>query len=164
MTLLRSAFGGSKKPLKQDEDEGEGEGEFLDDTYFADGSSHPIVSFKGGSAWKNIDKECEELEMDLFWPIKRGLSYESLVGRDILQLDELRPLALFRNLRVLKLTGMLQSYQKHIWLAVWNNPQLEELDLDMAVEPCLRRPLDTQWPLIMGDWIPRTAEQAHGSY
>lgn len=46
--------------------------------------------------------------------------------------QDLSPLCLYRDLRILKITGMMQSYQWYIWLVVWLNPQLTDLVLEMA--------------------------------
>ena len=48
--------------------------------------------------------------------------------------QDLSPLCLYRKLRTLKITGMMQSYQWYIWLVVWLNPQLTDLTLEMAGE------------------------------
>ncbi|KKZ63044.1 hypothetical protein EMCG_02614 [[Emmonsia] crescens] len=74
---------------------------------------------------------------------------------DILPLETMAPLCNFRNLRFLRLTGMSQSYQMYIWQAVWLNPGLEELELEMALEPCIRRAF-SGWPYIKGGWIQRS--------
>ncbi|OAX77859.1 hypothetical protein ACJ72_07836 [Emergomyces africanus] len=73
---------------------------------------------------------------------------------DILALEAMAPLCNFRNLRLLRLTGMSQSYQKYIWQTVWLNPGLEELELEMTLEPCIRRAF-SGWPYIKGGWIQR---------
>lgn len=50
-------------------------------------------------------------------------------------------LAPMRALRSLKITGMTRSYQRQIWRAVWLNPELEYLELEMAESPvCRTRP------------------------
>lgn len=61
----------------------------------------------------------------------------------------------FRNLRVLRITGMMQSFQKYIWRAAWLNLNLEELELGMALAPRIRASVAenrTDWPLIRGGW------------
>ncbi|KAL9107914.1 MAG: hypothetical protein Q9227_007236 [Pyrenula ochraceoflavens] len=60
------------------------------------------------------------------------------VEDDIFPLEDLKPLCQFRSLRYLQLNGMLQSYQKYIWLTTWLNPNLEELVLEMALKPSIR--------------------------
>lgn len=72
---------------------------------------------------------------------------------DCLSLSELEPLCQFRNLRSLKLVGMMQSYQPYIWQAVWLNVNLIELELGMALEPeILSRTRYAQWNLIQEGW------------
>lgn len=134
---------------------------FRDDACYADGSSKPIMSFRGGVSWRNLDKEREELSLDLFWSDTRR---ENPFRPDIMPIEDLRPLSNFRNLRFLKLTGMLQSYQPFIWQAVWLNPALEDLHLEMALEPCIRQAFAASWPKIRGSWFPRTAPTARGLY
>ncbi|KAL4792258.1 hypothetical protein BDV19DRAFT_392259 [Aspergillus venezuelensis] len=65
-------------------------------------------------------------------------------------LSDMTPLCTFRNLRSLKITGMMQSYQSYIFQAAWLNPNLEELELGMALPPRLRRAY--KWPYIKGGW------------
>ncbi|KAJ6098538.1 hypothetical protein N7467_000073 [Penicillium canescens] len=62
------------------------------------------------------------------------------------------PLCEFRNLRSLKLTGMLRSYQVYIWQAVWLNPNLEALHLAMALEPGILSIQSTEWKQIKTGW------------
>ncbi|KAF3480603.1 uncharacterized protein GIQ15_05950 [Arthroderma uncinatum] len=136
----------------------------FDDDDSADGFDKPIISFRGGSAWQSLNLNCEVLALDLFWPTKRQNPFENPFRPDIMPLEELSSLCNFRNLRRLKLTGMSQSYQKYIWQTVWLNPGLEELDLEMALEPCIRRTFNADWPSIKGDWSYRTVDEAPGSY
>ena len=126
----------------------------------ADGFGKPILSFKGGSAWKHLDLGRISLHLDVFWPCKREIPFI----QDTFPLEEMSPLCNFRQLKFLKVTGMMQSYQKYIWQAVWLNPGLEELALEMALEPCIRRTFDVAWQSIKGDWVARTAAEAHPSY
>lgn len=114
-------------------------------------SSKPLQFFRGGVAWGYIERDTDELNFDLFWPIKKG----SFSGTDMLDVEELAPLCSFRGLRSLKVTGMMQSYQRYIWQAAWVNLGLEELELEMALEPCIRRGFGGDWPFIKGDWMPR---------
>jgi hypothetical protein len=88
--------------------------------------------------------------LDIFWPTKYTDD-----ENDMLSINELYPLCAFRGLRILKVTGMMQSYQKPIWQAAWLNLNLEELELGMALEPCIRRNFNGNWPLIKGGWAPR---------
>ncbi|KAI1975438.1 hypothetical protein LOZ12_000917 [Ophidiomyces ophidiicola] len=104
---------------------------FRDDTYYTDGSAKPIMSFRGGSSWRHLDAERDNVYLDLFWSSHK----ENPFRPEIMPIVELAPLSNFRHLRILKLTGMLQSYQPYIWQAVWLNQNLEELHLEMALEP-----------------------------
>ena len=76
---------------------------------------------------------------------------ELRMSNDIFPLKELKPLCQFRHLRYLRLGGMLQSYQLYIWQACWLNPNLEELVLEMALEPSMDdsyghwSPIDRAW-------------------
>lgn len=72
-----------------------------------------------------MDHNKHYLEIDLLRP-------ES--GVDVFPPQDLSPLCLYRELRSLKITGMMQSYQSYIWLVVWLNPQLIDLTLEMAGE------------------------------
>ncbi|OQE35116.1 hypothetical protein PENCOP_c014G04895 [Penicillium coprophilum] len=72
----------------------------------------------------------------------------------ILSLEQVRPLGEFRNLRVLKLTGMMKSYQPIIWQTVWVNPQLTTLELEMAVGLEINKPLGpSEWETIEKGWV-----------
>ncbi|OXV07556.1 hypothetical protein Egran_04678 [Elaphomyces granulatus] len=127
-------------------------------------SSKPLQFFRGGVAWEYIGRDKDELNFDLFWPIKKG----AFSGTDMLDVEELAPLCSFRGLRSLKITGMMQSYQRYIWQAAWLNLGLEELELEMALEPCIRRGFCGDWPFIKGDWMPRAKAGGppiyHGQY
>lgn len=70
-----------------------------------------------------MDHNKHHLEIDLFRP-----ELESSVFPP----HDLSPLCLYRDLRTLKITGMMRSYQPYIWLVVWLNPQLTDLTLAMA--------------------------------
>ncbi|PLN85602.1 hypothetical protein BDW42DRAFT_202038 [Aspergillus taichungensis] len=122
---------------------------------------NPILSFRGGDQWDTIPKDRRVLGLDIFWPI--DLSQESDDEADDddnskhkaptkLPVEELAPPCLFRNLRVLKLTGMMHSYQKYIWQAAWLNTNLEELELDMALPPRYSRTAVYKWPYMKGGW------------
>ncbi|QVM09732.1 hypothetical protein D8B26_004390 [Coccidioides posadasii str. Silveira] len=133
---------------------------FRDDACYADGSAKPIMSFRGGTTWRHLDTEREQLSLDLFWSTRK----ENPFRPDIMPVEELAPLSNFRSLRSLKLTGMLRSYQRHIWQTVWLNPGLEDLYLEMALEPCIRHTFCGSWPKIRGKWFPRTAVTVRGLY
>ena len=72
-----------------------------------------------------LDHNINHLEIDLFRPASEA---------GVFPLQDLSPLCLYRALRTLKVTGMMQSYQPYIWLVVWLNPQLTDLTLEMAGE------------------------------
>ncbi|CAG8894138.1 unnamed protein product [Penicillium egyptiacum] len=72
----------------------------------------------------------------------------------ILTLEQMWPLTEFRNLRVLKLVGMMKSYQPVIWQAVWLNPQLVTLELEMAVGLDIENPVGPSgWKPIKKGWV-----------
>lgn len=121
----------------------------------------PFMHFRGGASWKCLETDAERLGLDLFWPVNTShdIDYdEEDCANDMLDVEELMPLCAFRNLRVLKITGMTQSYQKYIWQAVWLNVNLEELELGMVLEPCVRRGFSGDWPFIKGGWRMRDAK------
>ena len=128
----------------------------------------PIVHFRR-QLWKHLDRRRENLNLDLFWPMETGKSThreaeKEAEGLDIFPVEDLAPLCNFRNLRSLKLGGMLQSYQKHIWRCCWLNPELWELGLEMALEPKTRNPYSDQWPVIQGDWKCRSESEGSAVY
>ena len=86
--------------------------------------SFPRVTFSKGLLIR-MDHNKYHLEIDLFRPSSEP---------NVFSLQDLSPLCLYRELRTLKITGMMQSYQSYIWLAVWLNPQLTDLALEMAGE------------------------------
>lgn len=110
----------------------------------------PLLEFRGGAAWDSIPRNRATLGLDLFWPCMDDNDDDDM---DCLSLSELEPLCQFRNLRSLKLVGMMQSYQPYIWQAVWLNVNLIELELGMALEPeILSRTRYAQWNLIQEGW------------
>ena len=139
-------------------------------------SSAPLLHFRGGLSWKYLNTDTGNLGLDLFWPCKvddlfppdnygeikgnenEGSGEGGTVNEDgVLDINELRPLCTFRNLRVLKITGMMRSYQKYIWQTAWLNLHLEELELEMILEPCIRKKNTVgNWPFIRGGWQPST--------
>ena len=85
-------------------------------------SSLPRVLFSKGLLIR-MEHNKQHLEIDLFRPeLEEG----------VFPLHDLSPLCLYRDLRTLKIIGMMQSYQSYIWLVVWLNPQLTDLTLEMA--------------------------------
>ena len=65
------------------------------------------------------------LEIDLFRPASEPT---------VFPLQDLSPLCLYRELRTLKITGMMQNYQSMLWPVVWLNPQLTDLSLETVGE------------------------------
>ncbi|PKX90386.1 uncharacterized protein P174DRAFT_515497 [Aspergillus novofumigatus IBT 16806] len=118
--------------------------------------ARPLIYFRGGATWNHLPKDLTALGIDVFWPVKEGQDVEE----NMLNIEEMAPLCQFRNLRVLKITGMIQSYQKYIWQAAWLNTDLEELELGMALEPRIRRRASKRWPYIKGGWM---LDQSHHS-
>lgn len=83
----------------------------------------------------------------------------------ILSLEQMRALTEFRNLRVLKLTGMMKSYQRIIWHAVWLNPQLTTLELEMAVGLDIEHPIGPSgWKPITKGWVMNVKSSASPVY
>ncbi|EYE94994.1 uncharacterized protein EURHEDRAFT_538313 [Aspergillus ruber CBS 135680] len=108
----------------------------------------PLMFFRGGASWNVLTRDMQAIGIDLFWPVKQDQEGD----REVLHIEEMAPLCQFRGLRVLKITGMLQSYQKYIWQAAWLNTELEELELGMAIGPRIRRNFPGDWPFIKGGW------------
>lgn len=108
----------------------------------------PLMFFRGGASWNVLTRDMQAIGIDLFWPVKQDQEGD----REVLHIEEMAPLCQFRGLRVLKITGMLQSYQKYIWQAAWLNTELEELELGMAIGPRIRRNFPGNWPFIKGGW------------
>lgn len=133
-------------------------------------SDNPIVHFRP-HLWRYLEPTRDTLNLDLFWPQKLDdlneqeedetdrIQYEG----NIFPMDGLLPLCGFRNLRSLRLSGMLQSYQIHIWRTCWLNPGLEELVLEMALEPTINE-LNRPWMFIRGSWRTRTISEACTDY
>ncbi|KAJ6015911.1 hypothetical protein N7540_010502 [Penicillium herquei] len=112
----------------------------------------PLHLFRGGDAWSNLPRSQTTLGLDIFWPDCLDEGVEE-VEEPCLELSKLKPLCEFRNLRSLKIVGMMQSYQTFIWQAAWLNPDLEELELGMAVEPEISNKIyETQWKVIKEGW------------
>ncbi|KAJ5631869.1 uncharacterized protein N7484_011969 [Penicillium longicatenatum] len=110
---------------------------------------NPLLKFRGGSNWSMIPRNRERLRLDLFWPYH--FNRDDDVGPRTY--DELKYLCEFWNLRSLKITGMMQSFQRCIWRAVWLNPELDELELEMVLEPeIVNRILQDKWKDIKEGW------------
>ncbi|KKK21639.1 hypothetical protein ARAM_005243 [Aspergillus rambellii] len=112
---------------------------------------NPLVEFRGGPTWASIPKDRRTLCLDVFWPDKKE-KQEAEKEISMLPVEELAPLSAFRSLRVLKITGMTQTYQRYIWQAAWLNVDLDELELGMALPPRLRRSYVGKWPYMKGGW------------
>ncbi|EPS31031.1 hypothetical protein PDE_05985 [Penicillium oxalicum 114-2] len=121
---------------------------FMDDFATA---AKPWMGFRGGAAWDVLSRAKHSLGLDLYSP---RLFEEEEDDESPLKICELKPLLEFRQLRSLKLTGMLRSRQRDIWQAVWLMVELEELALEMALEPEIVHPqFASEWKLIDEDWI-----------
>lgn len=145
----------------------------------------PLMNFRGGPQWLSISRDAQIVSIDVFsgrvprppLPLSIPNSAHSHSGHTgqtgggataapsglarVLPLNELNPLTEFRHLRVLKITGMMRTYQKYIWETVWRNPELTDLWLEMALKPEITLPRDTRarccrpaqdWPVICPDW------------
>lgn len=123
----------------------------------------PLLEFRGGETWERLTDDRHSLGLDVFWPQELD-DKENISDIDntndsktepaliMLDLEQMSPLCLFRNLRSLKIIGMMQSYQKYIWQAAWLNIDLEELELGMALHPRIRKNKTGDWPFIKGGW------------
>ncbi|KAJ5109486.1 hypothetical protein N7456_006161 [Penicillium angulare] len=110
----------------------------------------PLLDFRGAENWPSLSPKKKTLGLDLFWKFN---SDSSQSGYNCLDLVELRPLCEFRNLRSLKLIGMMQSYQSYIWQAAWLMIELDELELGMALEPdIVNRIYEPRWEVIDEGW------------
>ena len=96
-----------------------------------EGDRFPPVTFSKDLLIQ-MDHNKHHLEIDLLRPECDG---------DVFPPQDLSPLCLYRELRTLKITGMMRSYQSYIWLVVWLNPRLTDLTLEMAGEA---EPLDVE--------------------
>jgi hypothetical protein len=131
-------------------------------------SQNPIIHFRP-QLWRHLEPTSDTLNLDLFWP-QRLYDLEEEEDNDTFQLEKnifplqgLLPLCEFRRLRSLRLGGMLQSYQPYIWRTCWLNPGLEEVVLEMALEPAINesyRSLIT----INGQWRRKTISDACTDY
>ncbi|KAL4945285.1 hypothetical protein BDV06DRAFT_209535 [Aspergillus oleicola] len=138
----------------------------------------PLMEFRGGRLWTALRKDRRTLGLDVFWPVPLSANTTTIATDDntkdnshnhrnsnkcpekqngeeedptLFPPPGMTPLCTFRNLRSLKITGMMQSYQSYIFQAAWLNPNLEELELGMALPPRLRRAYK-KWPYIKGGW------------
>ncbi|GKZ48284.1 hypothetical protein AbraIFM66951_012048 [Aspergillus brasiliensis] len=170
-SLIRSALHKMANMMRE-ESEADTEAESIQ-LFSADEATpeKPLMEFRGGETWERLTDDRCSLGLDVFWPndvekkdsITKNDSNEtdskSEPGLMMLDLEQMSPLCLFHNLRSLKITGMMQSYQKYIWQAAWLNTDLEELELGMAFHPRIRKSKTGDWPYIKGGW---TLNKAHG--
>ncbi|PYH91240.1 hypothetical protein BO71DRAFT_460449 [Aspergillus ellipticus CBS 707.79] len=139
--------------------------------------SKPLMDFRGGETWARLANDRYELGIDVFWPDELDAEWEvdEETAADsknqqqpelrMLDIEQLSPLCQFRNLRSLKITGMMRSYQKYIWQAAWLNPNLEELELGMVVEPRITLNIgNLTWPFIKHGWQRRHYAYAPSFY
>lgn len=139
-----------------------------EDTLEPGGSDKPILHFRA-YLWRYLDRDRNTLNLDLFWPQTFEEDHppeldDSDGDRDSFALEDMRPLIEFRHLKSLKLGGMLVSYQKYIWMACWLNPGLEDLFLEMALEPEIRRECRSLWPKIEQGWEVRRVNEGSTAY
>ncbi|KAH0543118.1 hypothetical protein FGG08_002544 [Glutinoglossum americanum] len=78
--------------------------------------------------------------------------------------EDLVPLRTLTALQSLTLVGMIDSYQKQIWEALWLIPSMKHLDLRMITEPSLRRDRDEKWEFIKGSWKIRRFDEVQLTY
>lgn len=132
-------------------------------------SNNAIIHFRP-QLWKHLDPTRDTLNLDLFWPQRfdeldeqEEDSDDDIYGKHVLPLEGLLPMCQFRNLRALQLGGMLQSYQTYIWRTCWLNPGLEEVILEMALEPTMNESYKN-WVPINGAWTRKTISGACTDY
>ncbi|KAJ5175728.1 uncharacterized protein N7482_001605 [Penicillium canariense] len=111
-------------------------------------AAKPFIGFPGGSTWADLPQHKKTLGLDLFRPCPTELDELACLG-----IEEMRPICQFRHLRSLTITGMLQSYQSYIWQVAWLNFDLEELHLEMSLEPKVHSAIHAaQWKPIQDGW------------
>lgn len=81
-------------------------------------------------------------------------------GKTVVPLDEqyLSCLTSFKNLRCLRVSGMLKSYQKKLFQAIWQMEHLEDLQLRMAEEPRISPEAELAFCPIEQGWSPLAKE------
>lgn len=85
-------------------------------------------------------------------------------GKTVVPLDEqyLSCLTSFINLRCLRVSGMLKSYQKKLFQAIWKMEHLQDLRLRMAEEPRISPTAELRFRPIEQGWSPQTKDpQTH---
>lgn len=108
------------------------------------GTHYPFTK----SMWSIIPLSILHLDLDLFIP---GMTSEPTAG-DALLPEDLGPLTKLHHLRSLTLRGMMDSYQEYIWQMAWLCPYLENLTLEMGLEPRLEDMVTENWPAIDHKW------------
>jgi hypothetical protein len=81
-------------------------------------------------------------------------------GKKVVPLDAqyLSCLTAFMNLRCLRVSGMLKSYQKQLFRAIWKMERLQDLQLRMAEEPRILPEAELPWLPIEHGWSPQANE------
>ncbi|PYI05638.1 hypothetical protein BO78DRAFT_397945 [Aspergillus sclerotiicarbonarius CBS 121057] len=134
-----------------------------------------LMEFRGGETWARLTIDRRLLGIDVFWPQDldekdKNTSNEEHSDKKakpdlvMLDLEQMAPLSQFRNLRSLKITGMMQSYQKYIWQTAWLNHNLDELEIGMALPPRIRKSRTGNWPYMKGGWKLDPAHYAEPVY
>ncbi|OQE27013.1 hypothetical protein PENFLA_c006G07250 [Penicillium flavigenum] len=128
------------------------------DGFMMDLDSESSVTISLGTDTKNAKDKAAVHDSDLDGPSamseEDAAEPEDEIQITLLTLEQMRPLTQFRNLRVLKLVGMMKSYQPVIWQVVWLNPRLITLDLEMAVGLDIENPVGpSSWKPITKGWV-----------
>lgn len=105
-------------------------------------------SFENGPSWDDVPRCTKRLKLDLLV----SFPGDSDADDKFLNIEDMKPLLEFRQLRSLHISGMVKSYQTYIWQTVWLNVHLEELELEMAVEPRLNQISKEMWTPIREGW------------
>lgn len=105
----------------------------------------------------DLDHHTHHLEIDLFCPVGFAAIFPK---------TDLSPLWRLSELRSLKVVGMQRTYQSYIWEAVWKNPHIERLTMEMAEAPAIsKRAQELGWHVIHGsDWAPRKLCEVAAKY
>jgi hypothetical protein len=117
---------------------------------------HIVVNFTD-EMLENLPRKIEKLSVDVFHPLN---DFDSDEDQDVKANISLKHLSSFCNLKYLKITGMLESYQSEIWLTAFMNPALKYLHLEMVLSPEISLPSEQKdtvstWVKIDGSWKAR---------
>jgi hypothetical protein len=128
------------------------------DEFMMDLDSESSVTISVGTDTKNAKGKAAVHDSDLDGSSaiseEDATELEDEIQITLLTLEQMRPLTQFRNLRVLKLVGMMKSYQPVIWQVVWLNPRLVTLELEMAVGLDIENPVGPSgWKPITNGWV-----------